>query len=30
MNNKTHIIKDVEAGSIADELGLEPGDELYQ
>ncbi|NLL01373.1 MAG: DUF512 domain-containing protein [Clostridiales bacterium] len=28
MNNKTHIIKDVEAGSIADELGLEPGDEL--
>ncbi|TAH72199.1 MAG: DUF512 domain-containing protein [Anaerolineaceae bacterium] len=28
MKNKTHIIKEVEAGSIADELGLTPGDEL--
>ncbi len=28
MTNKTHIIKDVEAGSIAEELGLAPGDEL--
>ncbi|MDD4112443.1 MAG: DUF512 domain-containing protein [Herbinix sp.] len=26
--NKTHIIKDVEVGSIAEELGLVPGDEL--
>lgn len=28
MNYKAHIIKEVEAGSIADELGLEPNDEL--
>ena len=28
MTNKSHIIKDIEAGSIAEELGLEPGDEL--
>ena len=28
MKNKAHIIKDIEAGSIAEELELEPGDEL--
>jgi len=28
MKNKAHIIKEVETGSIAEELGLDPGDEL--
>jgi putative radical SAM enzyme (TIGR03279 family) len=28
MNKKAHIIKEIEAGSIAEELELEPGDEL--
>jgi Protein of unknown function (DUF512)./PDZ domain (Also known as DHR or GLGF). len=28
MKHKAHIIKEVEKGSIAEELGLEPGDEL--
>lgn len=28
MKNKAHIIKEIERGSIADELGLTPGDEL--
>lgn len=28
MKNKAHIIKEIEKGSIADELGLKPGDEL--
>lgn len=28
MKHKTHIIKEIEAGSIAEELGLGPGDEL--
>ncbi|NLO10640.1 MAG: DUF512 domain-containing protein [Clostridiales bacterium] len=28
MNNKVHIIKEIESGSIADELGLAPGDQL--
>lgn len=28
MKNKPHTIKEIESGSIAEELGLEPGDEL--
>ena len=28
MKNKSHIVKDVEPGSIADELGIACGDEL--
>lgn len=28
--NKGHIIKNVKPGSIAEEMGLEPGDKLWQ